>query len=34
MNFNIEQRIRIIKWYYPAKAGRSGGTAAVRVQDH
>jgi hypothetical protein len=34
MNFNIEQRIRIIKWYYPAKAGRSGRTAAVRVQDH
>jgi hypothetical protein len=29
------QRISIIKWYYyPAKEGRSGRTAAVRVQDH
>jgi hypothetical protein len=34
MNFNIEQRISIIKWYYPAREGRSGRTAAVRVQDH
>jgi hypothetical protein len=34
MNFNIEQRINIITWYYPAKEGRSGRTAAVRVQDH
>jgi hypothetical protein len=33
MNFNIEQRISIIKWYCPAKEGRSGKTAAVRVQD-
>jgi hypothetical protein len=22
MNFNTEQRISIIKWYYPAKEGR------------
>jgi hypothetical protein len=34
MNFNIEQGISIIKWYYPAKEGRSGRTEAVRVQDH
>jgi hypothetical protein len=34
MNFNIEQQISIIKWYYPAKEGRSGRTAAVRVQDY
>jgi hypothetical protein len=33
MNFNIEQRISIIKWYCPAKEGRSGRTAAVRVED-
>jgi hypothetical protein len=34
MNFNTEQRISIIKWYYPPKEGRSGRTAAIRVQDH
>jgi hypothetical protein len=28
------QRVIIIKWYYPAKAGRSGRTAAVRAQDY
>jgi hypothetical protein len=27
------QRISIIKWYYPAKEGRSGRTAAVRVHN-
>jgi hypothetical protein len=32
MNFNIEQRISIIQWYYPAKEGRSGRTAAVRCR--
>jgi hypothetical protein len=31
MNFNIEQRINIIKWYYPAKEGRSGRTAAAQL---
>jgi hypothetical protein len=33
MHFNIDRRISIIKWYYPAREGRSGKTAAVRVQD-
>jgi hypothetical protein len=33
MYFNIEQRISIIKWYYPVREGRFGRTAAVRVQD-
>lgn len=33
MSLNIEQRINIIKWYYPAKEGHSARTAAVRVQD-
>jgi hypothetical protein len=32
MNFNIEQRISIINWYYPIREGRSGRTAAARVQ--
>jgi hypothetical protein len=34
LNFNIEQRMSSIKWYYSAREGRSGRTAAVRVQDH
>jgi hypothetical protein len=34
INFNIEQRISIIKWYYLARDGRSGRTAAVKMQDH
>jgi hypothetical protein len=28
-NFHIEQRIRIIKWYYPAKEGRSARTGCL-----
>jgi hypothetical protein len=32
MNFNIERRISIIKWYYPAREGRSGKTAAVKAR--
>jgi hypothetical protein len=34
LNFNTEQRITIIKLYYPAKEGRFDRTAAVRAQDH
>jgi hypothetical protein len=34
MNFSIEQRISIIKWYYPAREGRSGKTAAVKAALH